>query len=77
MPPAAKNHDLLDLGLKGVPPAAKNHDFFDFWDNFDILSGSEVFYFFYLFDPLLWVENIKKMILNKKRLFVGMPKTCF
>ena len=45
-PPAAKNHDFTDFGLKGVPPAAKNHVFEVFGDNIDILSGSEVFYFF-------------------------------
>ena len=56
MPPAAKNHDFSDFGLKGVPPAVKNHDFGVFFDNLDILSGSDVFFFFYLLDPPVGVE---------------------
>ena len=51
VPPAAKNHDFTDLGLIGGPPAAKNHVFAVFGDNIDILSGSEVFYFFIFSTP--------------------------
>ena len=50
-----KNHDFTDFGLKGKPLAAKNHDFTNFGlkggDNIDILSGSEVFYFFIFSTP--------------------------
>ena len=52
MPPAAKNQEFSDFGLKGVPPAAKNHDLGFFFDNLDILSGSDVFYFFIFSTPL-------------------------
>ena len=52
VPPAAKNHDFSDFGLKGGPPAAKNHDLGFFCGNIDILSGSDVFYFFICSTPL-------------------------